>query len=117
MSMEADLVALLRTVCPRVHPLAAPLDTPRPYVTWQPIGGATWRYTENTAAPQRHSLVQVNVWADTMAEMLATVRQVEAVLCAATTLTARPEGEPITDYDHDFKRYGAIQDFSIEALR
>lgn len=117
MTMEADLVAVLRTVCPRVHPLQAPLDTPRPYVTWQPIGGAAWRYQDNAAAVQRHTLVQVNVWTGAMTETLQLVRQIEAALCAATTFTARPEGEPITQYESDFKVYGAIQDFSVEAPR
>ncbi len=115
--MEADLVTLLRTLCPRVHPIVAPLDTARPYVTWQLIGGATWRYQDNAAAAQRHSLVQVNVWADTHGDMLALMRQIETALCTAATFTARPEGEPVTQYEADFRRYGAIQDFVIQATR
>lgn len=117
MTMEADLITALHGVCPRVHPVVAPIDTQRPYMTWQLVGGAAWRYTDNTAPDQRHSLLQLNVWADTMAQALDLVRQSEAVLCASAAFVARPEGEPLADFNADFKRYGAIQDFSIVSSR
>lgn len=117
MTMETDLHAALEALCAQVHPGTAPTDTPMPYITWQHIGGSSWRFTENTAPGQRHSLVQVNVWAATLIAALALVRQVEDALCASTAFVARPEGEPIGQDEPDFRRYGLIQDFSIVAAR
>lgn len=117
MSMESDFVAALEALCPEVHPLTASIDTPRPYITWQHIGGTSWRFTEGTAPSLRHALVQVNVWADTYAAALVLVRQVEEALCASAAFTARPEGEPVGQDESDLNRYGLIQDFSIVAQR
>ncbi len=41
MSIEADLVGLLKGVCPRSFGDEAPLATPKPYVVYQFIGGMT----------------------------------------------------------------------------
>lgn len=117
MTMESDLVAVLESLCAQVHPVTAPIDTPMPYVTWQHIGGASWRYTDNTAANQRHTLLQVNVWAATLAAALALVRQIEDALCVSTAFTARPEGEPVGQDEPDFNRYGLIQSYAVVSPR
>ena len=67
MSMEPTFVALLQVRCPRVYPVAAPVNTERPYITWQHIGGQSLRFVDNTAADKRHTMVQVNVWHSTLA--------------------------------------------------
>lgn len=117
MTMESDLVTLLQVRCPRVHPLVAPLSTTRPYITWQHIGGRPLRYTENTAANKRHSMVQLNVWAATMLDAMTLIRQLEDDLCASTAFEAVPDSEPIGQEHVDFETYGAQQDFSIFATR
>lgn len=117
MTMESDLHALLATVCPRVFPDFAETGTPRPYITFQRIGGPATRYLDNTAADKRRSRVQVNVWANRRDESLLLINQVEEALCAASAFTATPEGEPISDFDADFRVYGSIQDFLITSTR
>lgn len=117
MTMESDLHALLAAVCPRVFPDFAATSTVRPYITFQGIGGPATRYLDNSAADKRRSRVQVNVWADTRAESLTLIHQVEEALCAASAFTATPEGEPISDFDADFPVYGSIQDFLITSTR
>lgn len=117
MSMEADLVTLLQVRCARVYPLVAPLSTPRPYITWQHIGGRPQRFTENTAASKRHSMVQINVWAATVLEAVTLIRQLEDDLCASTAFEAVPDSEPIGQQHADFETCGAQQDFSIFANR
>jgi hypothetical protein len=117
MSLEADLVVALQAVCPRVHPIVAPLATARPYLTWQLVGGPSWRYVDNAAPGQRQVLVQVNTWGATMAQVLATARSVESALCASAAFTAAPQGEPLTEHAADFNLYGALQDFLIEGPR
>lgn len=117
--MEADLVVVLKGLCVRTFPDVAPFATARPYITWQAIGGRAWRYTDNTAADKRHTVVQVNVWDDTRAGALTLARQIEEALCAATAFTATPEAEAVSDADTDIEpmRYGTRQDFSIVAAR
>jgi hypothetical protein len=115
MGMEASLVAVLRTQCPRVFPDVAPAGTPAPYITYQHIGGESLRYLDGQACSLRHSMVQLNAWADTRVAALALSRAVEDALCAtpAATFTARPVAEPIGDDEEDTHRRGCLQDFHI----
>lgn len=117
MTMESDLSTLLKTPCPRVFPDVAPASTARPYITWQGIGGATARYTENTAASKRNTLVQINAWSATRAEALTLIRQIEEALCASTAFVVDPQGEALSTYEEDTQLYGCIQRFSIWAAR
>jgi hypothetical protein len=116
--MESDLVALLETLCPDgVFPDEADLDTPRPYVVWQLIGGPSLRYVENTPANKRMSYVQLSVWCDTRAESLTLIRSIEDALCASTAFEAKPNAEPIGDHDPVLNTYGVTQDFTVFANR
>lgn len=116
MTVEADIVTALRTVCQRVSPDVAPIGTVRPYITWQVIGGQAMRYLAGDAANKRHTLLQVNVWSNSRAEALTLIRSVEAALCdTARPFLAQPEAEPISDVAEDIEPalYGSIQDFSV----
>lgn len=113
MSMESNLVALLKTLCPRVFPDVAPYETPTPYITFQHIGGTPLRHLDNTPGGVRHTMLQVNTWAATRAEALTLCRAIEEALCASTDFTAKPDSEPIGDVDGDTDRRGCLQDFSI----
>lgn len=111
MTMESDLTALLKTICPRVFPDIAPAGTVTPYVTWQGIGGASLRMLDGTAGDKRNTYMQISVWAKTRAESLALIRSAESSICAA--MIAQPEGEPVSTYEFDTLLYGCIQRFSI----
>lgn len=118
MTMESDLVTVLHTCCARVFPDFAPFATQRPYVTYQHIGGPALRFTENTPADQRHTLVQINTWATTRAAALLLARQIEDALCAASSFTATVQNEPTGQAENtDPPLYGCIQDFAILAPR
>jgi len=119
MTMEADLAATLKTLCPRVFPDFAPSETPRPYVTFQAIGGRPLRWLDGTAADKRHTLMQINVWAGSRLDALALIRQVEAAICSLDTMPfmARPDSEPISEAEEDLQLYGCMQDFSIISTR
>lgn len=117
MSLESDLVAVITPLCPRLFPDVAPYTTARPYVTYQHIGGIPLRYVDNQPADKRHTLLQVNVWADTRAAALTLARAIEEALCAATAFTARPDSELLADVDPDTDRRGCLQDFSIWSPR
>lgn len=116
MSLESDLVTLLKTLCPRVFPDVAPTDTQRPYITWQQIGGDV--ITQINGLPdKRNAMVQINCWAERRADANALALAVEAALVAATVFVARPVSALVADHDEDTDLRGAMQDFSIWAAR
>lgn len=117
--MEAALTALLKTKCVRTFPDVAPVDTVRPYVTYQHIGGDPLRFVDNTASDSRWTMVQINTWADSRAAALLLARQIEDAMCASTDFVAEVQNEPIGSHEADFvpARYGCIQDFKVLAAR
>jgi hypothetical protein len=117
MSMESDLVTLLKLQCVRTFPDFAPINTVRPYITYHHVGGRSLRWLDKTAADKRQSLVQINVWADTRSAALVLARAIEDAMCASAAFSAMPVEEPIATAEPDFNRYGTIQDFQIIALR
>lgn len=117
MSMESDLVTLLKTICPRVYPDVAPAGVTRPFIAWQVLGGESLRYVDNTAPDKRNTYLQVSVYSATRLEALALIRQVEDALCASTLFAVDPHGEPMSTYEDDTKLYGAQQRYSIWAAR
>ena len=117
MSVEQELITLLKTVCPRTFADFAPVSTQRPYCTFQAIGGRSLRFLDNSAADKRNSVFQVNVWGDTRLSSITLARQIEDALCAYSLFTATPDGEPVSDFDADVPVYGSRQDFSIYSTR
>lgn len=117
MSLESDLPALLRTICPRVHPDVAPAGAARPFMVWQGLGGESLRFLDNTAPDKRNTYMQVSVYSTTRLEALALIRAAEAALCASPAFIAKPQSEPMATYEQDTALYGAIQRFSIWAVR
>lgn len=117
MSMESDLVTLLKSLCARTYPDIAPEETATPYITWQGLGGESLRYIEGSAADRRNTLMQINVWSATRLEALTLIRQIEDALCASSAFTAKPQGEPLSTMEPDTRLYGCIQRFEIWSTR
>ena len=118
MTLEASLNALLAPlVGGRAFPDVAPIETPRPYIVWQQIGGAVQTFIDPTVPSKENAVMQIEAWADTRASAKALILQIEAALIQSTALQARPVSASAADHDEDLKRYGARQDFSIWADR
>ena len=117
MSMESDLSALLKTLCPRVFPDIAPTGAATPYITWQGIGGESLRFMDGSAADKRNTYMQISVWSKTRLEALSLIRSIEDAMCTSSAMAAAPSGEPISTYEPDTQLYGCIQRFSIWAAR
>lgn len=117
MSMESDLNTLLKTICPRTFPDVAPSGTAAPFIAWQGLGGESLRFVDNTAPDKRNTYMQVSVYSTTRLEALALIRAAETALCGSAAFVVRPQGEPMTTYEDDTTLYGAIQRFSIWAVR
>lgn len=112
MSIESDLVALLKAINPRTYPDVAPAGTATPYVTWQQLGGQSMRYGDNTA-DSRFPTIQVSVWSRTRMEASTMLQQIEDALCAASAFQASPQGEPMSMHEPDAGLYGSIQRFDV----
>jgi hypothetical protein len=117
MTLEEKLFAALSAICPRVFQDFAPVDTPRPYVTFQQIGGETVDFLDRALASQENAYMQINVWSDSRKETKATIQQIEAALIQANEFQASPQAAPSNDFDVDMERYSSMQDFSIWADR
>jgi hypothetical protein len=112
-SFESDFYdAIKGLVGNRVYPDVAPLNTTRPYVTYQKVGGTAWNFLENTAVGKRHARVQVNCWATTRLAAAALARSVEDALVTSSTIRAFVNGAVVDDYEDDLQLYGTRQDFS-----
>lgn len=119
MSLESDLVAVLQAQCPRVFPGTAPLNTARPFVTWEHIGGDPLRYMDGTAAVQRWAQLQVNTWCNTKAEAVALALAIESALCTAGAFTADPVGAFTGRHEDQVEPplYGTQQEFAVLGTR
>ena len=113
MSIESNLTALLKTICPRTFPDFAPFDTVRPYVTYQAIGGQIINPLGNELPNKRNTNVQINIWSNTRLEANSIIEQVEVAMRASTQFIARPQAAPMGGFDADIPVYSAIQDFTI----
>lgn len=118
MTFEADLFSLLKTAAPalgtRVFPDFAPVTTPRPYCTYQGIGGDVLNMVANVAPGVRNSVTQVNVWSNTRKEAMEIIRAIEDAMCTTNVFrSCRPIGAAVCDFDADIPVYGARQDFTV----
>ncbi len=119
MSVESELVAVLRQACPRVFSDGAPVPPVRPYVIWQGIGGPSTRYADNQAADKRRVRVTVTSWAESREAANALAQDIEERLAAASAIVGTPDAEAAGDFEPDNTPplYGARQDFLIVGAR
>lgn len=113
MSLESNLTAILKSVSPRTFSGFAPTDTPRPYITFQQIGGEVIRPLANEVASKENAEMQVTVWADNPSAAKAAITQIEALLVTAVVMQSRSIAAATGDYDAAMERYSYQQDFSI----
>ena len=110
MSFETSLFAVLEATVGKAYPDTAPLSTPKPYATYQFIGGFVINQLNNQLSGKKNAEVQVNVWAATRQQANDLARTVEAAMRAQ--LNAKPFGAFIGDQEPDLGLYGTRQSFS-----
>lgn len=114
MSIEAALFQALRgLVSGRVYPDLAPESAPRPYITYQQVGGDVVNFVEGTIPSKRNARMQINVWADTRLEASAMGGAVEDVLRTLIAFQATILGAAVSTYDDETGLRGTRQDFSL----
>lgn len=114
MANSAELItytALRGLASGRIYPDVAPLNTVRPFVAYQAVGGQSSQPL-NGGSGIRNSRMQINVWADTRSTATALMNDVIAAL-ANDTVKAVAIGEPVSDYEPDTTLFGSRLDFSI----
>lgn len=117
MSLESNLVAVLKSVCGRTFRGVADTATARPYVTFQQVGGDVINLLANAVASKKNAVMQITVWSDSPVEAGQVADAIEAALITTTTIQARPLAAAVDDYESDMERWGRRQDFTIWADR
>ncbi|MEM5384140.1 DUF3168 domain-containing protein [Paraburkholderia phymatum] len=114
MTVKESIFALLSPLVDgRVFPVVAPFETPRPYVTYQRIGGNVISPLAKEVPDKQNGFFQVTVWADRPKDADALALQIESVFITAVVFNAKPMAAPIDRSEPDLKLYGSQQDFSI----
>ena len=114
MTVETSIFAALQSlVGGRVFPDVAPMETARPYITYQQVGGEETVFLDNTLPSKQQGNFQINLWAATRTAVAALALQVDSALRTSTAFQAYALNAPIAHYDPDMLVYGSIQDFSI----
>jgi hypothetical protein len=117
MTIDEKITALLRTVCVRTYCDLAPVDTVRPYCTYQVIGGDAPQFLDAVVPTKKNADVQVTIWSDSRLEAAALMDQVEAAMIAATDMQASATGAAASDFDADMNVRSSRQDFNVWADR
>lgn len=116
MSLESDLYTALQSqVSGRMYPDFAPMNTTRPYITYQQVGGSAVNFLESAVVGKRNARIQLNYWAETRAAAMTLARACEDALVASTTLRAFVLSAPVSVFEDEMTPplYGCMQDFSI----
>lgn len=118
MTVEKDLFDTLKgLVGNRVFPDFAKVETARPYITYQQIGGAVINVLSNEVATKKNSRIQINVWSDSRIEANQLMLAIESAMVTSNLFTSRPESAFIGAYDYDVPVYSCMQDFSVWSVR
>ena len=114
MSLESLIFDTLKDVCDsRVYPDFAPEETPRPYITYQQVGGDSLNFIKQSEPSMRSARVQFNVWADTRKDASNLALQLEQALRMNEALNTTVLGAPTSLVDDISKLRGTRQDFTF----
>lgn len=114
MTVEADIYTTLKgLVGSRCFPDFAPIGTPRPFITFEQVGGQALAYLDGALPDKKHGRFEIGVYADTRANCALIALQVEAAMAAATVFQASATTAPASDYAPEPKIYASLQTFSV----
>lgn len=117
LNLESQLVAVLKSLCPRVFPDVAPSGTAAPYVVWHLYGGQAPSYVEGKLFNRRNGYVQINVWGPVRTECNTLSLQIEQALVEQSSLQATALNALSSTYDENTDLRASMQDFSLWADR
>ena len=97
----------------RVFPDTAPFTTPKPYITYQQVGGDLIKPLGKSVPDKQNALVQINVWEDTRVKAKELALDIEDAIRTSELFNGQPDSGIIATNEPDLKLYGTRQDFSI----
>lgn len=97
----------------RVFPDVAPLNTARPFITYQAVGGAPVNFLSGDRPDKQPVRMQVNVWAERRAEASEVGMLVEDAMRSATELQVEVLTGRVATYDEETDLRGTMQDFQM----
>lgn len=114
MSIEDTISqALDPLVDQRVYRDNARFSTPRPYITFQQVGGEPVDYMAGAVPDLDNGRFQINVWADDRDTAAAIGRAARAALVGSTAMRATTASGMVATWLDGTGLYGTRQDFSI----
>ncbi len=113
MTVEADLTALLHTICQRVSPDFEAGIPQCPYIIYTQIGGQAVTFIDGQLPSKENAEFQIDVWSKTRAEAKAMIKQIEVLVSATNVFQASAIAKSRSDSDPDMKLYCSRQDFSL----
>lgn len=114
MTAEDHIYQLLKDLANgRVFPDVAELGTPKPYITYQAVGGAPINYLSGDRPDKQQVRMQVNVWAESRIEASELGMLVEDTMRSAHHLQVEVSTGRTSTYDEQTDLRGTMQDFVI----
>ena len=114
MTLEIGLAALLAPLVEgRAFPDVASVNTPRPYITFQQIGGEVVSFLGRDVPTKQNASIQVNVWADTRLSAAAVAESIRLAFTTTNQWQSWPTSAKEATFDVDMQRYGTRQDFTV----
>ena len=113
MTVEADIVTLLKTVVSKAYPDVAPIEAAPPYAVYQQVGGESLTFLGREVPSKKNGRFQISIWAATRLEAAAKALAIENAFLITTAMQATPLGSPVATYEDGTKLYGTRQDFSV----
>ena len=114
MTAEEHIYQVLKDLAGgRVFPDIAELGTPKPYITYQAVGGAPLNFLSGDCPDKQLVRMQVNVWAERRTEASEVGMLVEDAMRSATHLQVEVVTGRMATYDEQTNLRGTMQDFQI----
>jgi len=97
----------------RIFPDVAPLDTAKPYITYQAVGGEPMNFLSGDHPSKQHVRMQINVWSERRIEASEIGMLVEDALRSLTALQVEVASGRVATYDEEADLRGVMQDFML----
>jgi hypothetical protein len=97
----------------RIFPDIAELNTAKPYITYQAVGGEPMNFLSGDRPSKQHVRIQVNVWSERRIEASEIGMLVEDALRSATALQVEVVSGRVATYDEETNLRGTMQDFML----
>ena len=97
----------------RIFPDIAELNTAKPYITYQAVGGEPMNFLSGDRPSKQRVRIQVNVWSERRIEASEIGMLVEDAQRSATALQVEVASGRVATYDEETNLRGTMQDFTL----